>query len=74
MNILFPLLIVIKCSRDHPELENAGHGSELGCVVLERAYFGSFIFQGYVKFWEFYLSTSVVCEQAKKDGKASSTC
>lgn len=74
MNILFLLLIVIKSNRDHLELENAGHGSELGCIALERASFCSFIFHGCVRFWEFYLSISVICVQAKKDGKASSAC
>lgn len=46
MNILFALLVVVKCNRDHPELENAGHGSELGCIVLDYASFCSFIFMG----------------------------
>lgn len=74
MNVFFPLLVVIKCNRDNPELENAGRASELGGIVLDYASFCSFIFHGYVKFCKFYLSTSVICVQAKKDGKASSAC
>lgn len=73
VHVLFPMLIVIKCNRDHSKLESIGHGSELGCTVLGYPYFLSFIFHKFVQF----CFTSVVCIQSKRkgdNGKTSSAC
>lgn len=44
VNILFPVLTVIKYNRDNFKLENTGHGSELGCTVLEYPSFSHLYF------------------------------
>lgn len=66
VNVLFLVLIVIKCNRDHYKFEITGHGSELGCTVLEYPSFLSFMFLKYVKFWVFCLTTSVISVQRKR--------